>query len=64
MSADFDRDNRKPNKNTQKHKKSYPKDISDEQRFMSKVQKAFKHKKRSLIEEESWEEDWKENYND
>lgn len=64
MSSDFDNDNRKSTKNTSKNKKFYKKDISEDQKFLSKAQKAFKHKKRSLIEEESWEDDWKDKYND
>lgn len=57
-----DNKNRKENRKKNfldKQKKHF--DLSEEQKFLSKSKKAFKHKKLSIQEEESWE-DWDNQY--
>jgi hypothetical protein len=51
---DSDREKRKTsNKNIYKKDKKF---ISDDQRFANKAKKAFKNKKREIVEEEIWED--------
>lgn len=61
MIDDFDRDYRKNKKknNLQKHKNKHDNDYNDEQRFISKSKKAFKHKIEDMRSDEIWEE-WKD----
>ncbi len=53
------KDRKENRKQIPKKKKSS--DISDEQKFLSKSNKAFRHKKQEIREEELWE-DWNEKY--
>lgn len=58
MSEDFDRERRKNKKKSNlQNKTKEPYEISEEQRFISKSKKAFKHKIEDIRSEELWE-DW------
>lgn len=61
MTEDFDREFRKSKKknNITKNKQKDTYDFSDEQRFMSKSKKAFKHRIEDMRSEELWE-DWED----
>ena len=62
MTEDFDRENRKSKKknNMSKNKTKYTSEISEEEKFMSKSKKAFKHKIQDIRGDELWE-DWENN---
>lgn len=58
MSDDFDRERRKnKKKNNLQHKNKGQYEISEEQKFVSKSKKAFKHKIENIRSNELWE-DW------
>lgn len=62
MTDDLDRDNRKNKKKHNSIAKSKHKnfsEISEEQRFISKSKKAFKHKIEDIRSDELWE-DWED----
>lgn len=58
MSEDFDRERRKnKKKNNLQHKNKSQYEVSEEQKFISKSKKAFKHKIEDIRSDELWE-DW------
>lgn len=61
MTEDFDREYRKNKKkdNLSKNKTKENYDLSDEQRFVSKSKKAFKHRIEDMRSDELWE-DWED----
>jgi len=60
MIEDFDRDSRKSKKKNNQFKKTKRyEDISEEQKFISKSKKAFKHKIEDIRGDELWQ-DWED----